>query len=930
MRKVKSTEIESVAKLSQDKVYQELGTNGAGLNESEVAQRQKQYGKNVLAKKKGTPLILTFLQNFTSLMALLLWVAGGISFIAQLTELGIAIWAVNVINGLFSFWQEYQASKATAALNDMLAESSQVIRNKTAQKVPAAQLVPGDIVKLAEGDSVPADIRLLDAHDLRLDQSTLTGEVDLVSKNAEPDTQKDSSHAAITNFVYSGTSVMKGNATGVVVKIGMQTDFGRIASLTQNVKDELSPLQKELNTLTKQISLLAIFVGVLFFVAAVFFVKYPLVKSFIFALGMIVAFIPEGLLPTVTLSLAGAVSRMARKNALVKKLSSVETLGSASVICSDKTGTLTQNQMTVVHLWTLLNSYHVSGQGYAPHGGIYDGPKKITATKDQELKELLAGGLLADNAQIQPPDKKHRDYVCIGDPTEGCLEVVAQKGGLDPQGERKSDPRQKEFAFDSQRKMMTVVIAKSNEHFFDSFTKGAPDSVLQKCTTYFNNGATEPLTKQKINEIQEANDGYAKQGLRVLAVAGKVLDPQAVKDPESLDQQEVESKLTFLGLTAMYDPPRKQALTAAKECRRAHIKVIMITGDNGLTAQTIARKIGIVDSNKPVKVVTGQELDQMDDDTLRQDLKQEIVFARMAPEQKYRVVSLLQEEGHIVAVTGDGVNDAPALKKADIGVAMGKTGTEVAKEAADMVLTDDNFASIVAAVKEGRGVYSNIRKFLLYILNSNLPEAIPSALFLFSGGKIPLALTVMEILAIDLGTDMVPALGLGRQAAEKEVMDRPPRAPQEHLINNKVLLKAFTWYGASASLLAICGYFLNNALNGHYYPALASSGFDYRQATTVTLGAVIFCQMATVLNCRFETETLFTHRNFFSNSLVYTGIVLEGILLLCMCYVPFLQDIFGTAPLDLASWLFLFCLPVPLVLLDEARKYLLRKNQATS
>lgn len=309
--------------------------------------------------------------------------------------------------------------------------------------------------------------------------------------------------------------------------------------------------------------------------------------------------------------------------------------------------------------------------------------------------------------------------------------------------------------------MMTVVIAKNNEHFFDSFTKGAPDSVLQKCTTYFNNGVTELLTKQKINEIQEANDGYAKQGLRVLAVAGKVLDPQAVKDPESLDQQEVESKLTFLGLTAMYDPPRKQALTAAKECRRAHIKVIMITGDNGLTAQTIARKIGIVDSNNPVKVVTGQELDQMDDDSLRQDLKQEIVFARMAPEQKYRVVSLLQEEGHIVAVTGDGVNDAPALKKADIRVAMGKTGTEVAKEAADMVLSDDNFASIVAAVKEGRGVYSNIRKFLLYILNSNLPEAIPSALFLFSGGKIPLALTVMEILAIDLGTDMVPALGLG-------------------------------------------------------------------------------------------------------------------------------------------------------------------------
>ncbi|GBG93727.1 cation transport ATPase [Ligilactobacillus salitolerans] len=924
MRKIGNLEIEQIAKLAQNDVYQQLGTSSNGLDRAEVQKRQEKYGKNILAKEKKTPLLITFLQNFTSLMAVLLWVAGGISFIAGLTELGIAIWSVNLINGLFSFWQEYQASKATAALNEMLAESSSVLREGKQQDVPAEQLVPGDIVNLAEGADIPADIRLLSSNGLRVDQSTLTGEVDPINKNADPFTGQTDTVSELKNFIFSGTSIIKGNATGVVVKIGMKTSFGQIASLTQNVQSELSPLQKELNVLTKQISLLAISIGALFFLAAVFLVHYPLIKSFIFALGMIVAFIPEGLLPTVTLSLAGAVSRMAQKNALVKKLSSVESLGSASVICSDKTGTLTQNQMTVLHLWTPLRSYHVTGQGYAPHGSIYDGPHQRSVKNDPELAELLAGGLLADNAKIEEPNDKHSGYACIGDPTEGCLEVAAQKGGFNSAAERKQHPRQKEFPFDSDRKMMTVVIEKGQERAFDSYTKGAPDNVLAKCSTYFSAGKSLPLTDSKKAEINAANDGYAKQGLRVLAVAGKIL-PKDTK-ASNLEEDQVESELTFLGLTAMYDPPRPEVKKAAAECRKAKIKVIMVTGDNGLTAETIAKRIGIVDRKKNVKVITGAELNKMNDNALKDALRGEIVFARMAPEQKYRVVDNLQQMKQIVAVTGDGVNDAPALKKADIGVAMGKTGTDVAKEAADMVLTDDNFASIVAAIKEGRGVYSNIRKFLLYILNSNLPEAIPSALFLLSGGKIPLALTVMEILFIDLGTDMAPALGLGRQATEKEVMNQPPRSTKEHLINKTVLLKAFTWYGALAALLSTVGFFLNNAFNGHYYPALPTAGWDYRQATTLALGAVIFCQMATVLNCRFDTETLFTKQNFFSNSLVYTGIILEGLLLLALCYVPFLQEIFGTARLLLSDWVFLFCLPLPLILLDELRKYLVRKN----
>ncbi len=930
MRKVTENNIEKAAGLKEEDVFTQLGTGKKGLTSEEAKARRSQFGANILSKGKSTPLALTFLKNFTSLMAILLWIAGGIAFVAGLVELGIAIWAVNLINGLFSFWQEFQASKATAALNSMLAQNSQVVRDGKQTKVLANDLVPGDIVILDEGDGVPADIRLLSASGLRVDQSTLTGEVDPIDKNERVYTQKGTEHSSIKNIVFSGTSVMKGHCTGVVVKIGMETDFGKIAALTQNVANKLSPLQKELNVLTKQISLLAVSIGLIFFLSAAFLVHYPVVDSFVFALGMIVAFIPEGLLPTVTLSLAGAVSRMARKNALVKRLSSVETLGSASVICSDKTGTLTRNQMTVGHLWTLMDSYHVTGPGYDPNGGIFNGPKRMHTGQDPELDELLAGGLLSENAKIKGPSKGHPGYSVIGDPTEACLEVVAQKAKIDTQEERKKHPRLREFPFDSDRKMMTVLVERKDQRQFDSYTKGAPDSVIDKCTTYFVKGEEKELTSSQKGEINEANDGYAKQGLRVLAVAGKRLAKKGSLDSDKITQSQAETELTFLGLVAMYDPPRPEAVKAAKECRKARIKVIMVTGDNGLTAESIAKKIGIVDSKKDINVVSGPQVQKMTDQELTKALAGQIVFARMAPEQKYRVVSLLQKMGHIVAVTGDGVNDAPALKKADIGVAMGQTGTDVAKEAADMVLTDDNFASIVAAIKEGRGVYSNIRKFLLYILNSNLPEAVPSALFLFSGGKIPLALTVMEILLIDLGTDMLPALGLGREVPESEVMSGPPRRPSTHLITKKLLVKAFCWYGALASVISIGGYFFSNAVDGHYYPNLAASGMDYRQATTVVLGSVIFCQMAAVLNCRYNQESLFHRNRFFSNGLIYGGIIFEGALLLCMCYVPFLQQVFGTAPLVLRDWIFLFCIPLPLIFLDEVRKYFSRKLSVPS
>lgn len=918
----KSLSLEEIAQEDdQTRLLTELQTSRTGLTKDEVSRRQAHDGPNVLKQIKGASWLTKFTQNFTSMMAILLWVAGAIAFVAQLEELGIAIWLVNIINGLFSFWQEYQAGKETDALSKMLPSYSRVVRDGHDQKVLTSDLVVGDIVKLEEGDNVAADIRLLAATQVQVDQSALTGEVNPVNKGAQAIDPTGKNHFEFGDIVFSGTSLVKGNLVGVVVKIGMATDFGKIAELTQQVKEDISPLQKELNTLTKQLSVLAVSIGLIFFLVATLFVHYPLVKSFIFALGMIVAFIPEGLSPTVTLSLAGAVKRMARQNALVKKLASVETLGAASVICSDKTGTLTQNQMTVSSLWTVAKHYQVTGEGYEAKGKVVDGPRQVNEETDADLYELLRGGLLADNARLVPPDDHHPRYTVLGDPTEACLEVVAKKAGLNAHDERQVSPRQRELPFDSERKMMTVIVKADPTHPFNTYTKGAPNQVLKHCTSYLNHGQVLALTDEVRQQIDAANDGYARRGLRVLAVAARTYQG----DPSDATIANVETGLTFIGLSVMLDPPRKEVAAAAQLCHRAHIKIIMMTGDYSLTAESIARQIGIVLPDQPVTVITGDQLKTMAKADLKQALADQVIFARMAPEQKYDVVTTLQEMGEVVAVTGDGVNDAPALKKADIGVAMGLTGTDVAKQAADMILTDDNFASIVAAIKEGRGVYQDIRKFLLYILNSNTPEAVPSLLFLLSGGTIPLALTVMQILSIDLGTDLIPALGLGKEVAEASVMDRPPRSKQEHLITKNLLLKAFTWYGLLSSLLCVAGFFFANAINGHAFPALATSGFDYRQATTMTLAVIIFCQIAAVLNIRYETQSVF-NRHFFDNSMIFLGIIFEVVLLLCLTYVPVLQDVFGTVPLGPAQWLFLLCIPLPLILLDEGRKWLIRHH----
>lgn len=915
--------------LSVPEVWAACQTHTEGLTKLEAAERLQRYGSNTIHEVKGKSLVVKFLSNFTHLMAILLWVGGIIGFIAQMPQLGIAIFMVNIINGVFSFAQEFRAEKATEALRKLLPAYANVIREGQQQRILAEELVPGDVIVLSEGDRVSADARLVEDNDLRCDQSTLTGESNAVRKTREAMPGTGMAHTEQPNLVFAGTNVAAGGGTAVVFATGMNTEFGKIAGLTQSQKEELSPLQRELGRLTKMVSFMAIGIGAFFFIAAILVAKENVAESFIFAMGMIIAFVPEGLLPTVTLSLAMGVQRMAKRHALIKRLSAVETLGCTTVICTDKTGTLTQNEMTVSDLWLPSHQLKVTGVGYAPEGQILLDRVPVSPETDRELHELLIATSLCNNSRLVPPGGDSSHWTVLGDPTEAAMRVAAQKGGLDLDAEARRTPRLRELPFESNRKRMSTihqVTDPASKAVRVAYVKGAPKEILDLCTHVSRDGHEESLDESLRTQIMSANDGYARSGLRVLAVALRWL-PRDVALPASLSAytpQLVEQNLTFLGLVAMADPPRPEVAAAVEECYHSGIRIIMITGDYGLTAESIARRIGIVKGDHP-RILTGIDLEQIDEDGLEEALRDEVIFARVAPEQKLRVVTALQEMGNVVAVTGDGVNDAPALKKADIGVAMGICGTDVAKEAADMILTDDNFASIVSAVEEGRAVYNNIRKFVTYILNSNFPEAVPFIIYLFSRGVIPLALTVMQVLSIDLGTDMVPAIALGTELPEAGVMDRPPRSQKEPLLTRGVLSRAI-WYGMIESTAAMASFFFVYWLNG-WRPGMpmASSGTVYRLATTMTLGAIVFSQIGVVFNCRTERASIFKV-GFFTNRMVLIGIACELTLLSLYAYLPFLHGLFNTAPLGLREWAFLVIWAPMIFLLDEMRKAFLRKR----
>ncbi len=938
---------EKIHTLSAAEVYRTLATRPAGLTQAEAETRLRQTGPNVLREAKGKPLYLKFLANFTHLMALLLWLGGVAAFVAQMPQLGIAVWMVNVINGAFSFWQEFRAEQATAALKRLLPIYAHVLRDGEEERILAEALAPGDVILLTEGDHLSADARLVQESELRVDQSTLTGESRPVRKVSDPVHAENLSRPELPNLIFAGTTVAAGTGKAVVYATGMNTQFGKIAHLTQSVGDELSPLQREMATVTKVVTVVALAIGALFFVLAAALAGITLIESFIFALGMIVAFVPEGLLPTVTLALAMGTQRMARRHALIKKLSAVETLGCTTVICTDKTGTLTQNEMTVRALWVGGRRLTVSGVGYAPDGqvrpeggGAEPPPSALDAAKGEDLYQLLVAAALCNNARLVPPNgtgevtSASSQWAILGDPTEAALKVAALKGGVDLAAEEHRLPRWRELPFDSRRKRMSTIHLPVDAEepgrthsrlpsAFIVFVKGAPKEVLDLCTTIRLNGQDTPLDDDRRAQIMAANDDYARNGLRVLAVARRhwPASPAPDKSGEAaFTAERVECDLTFLGLAAMMDPPRAEVSAAVETCRRAGIRVVMITGDYGLTAESIARKIGIIQSDRP-RIVTGIELEGLDDAALQVALDGEVIFARVSPEHKLRVVATLQAMGNVVAVTGDGVNDAPALKKADIGVAMGRSGTDVAKEAADMILTDDNFASIVNAVEEGRAVYANIKKFTTYIFTSNTPEAVPFILFALSRGRIPLALNVMHVLAIDLGTDIVPALALGAEAPEPGVMDRPPRNLQEHVITRSLLVRAYFWLGlvqAAAAMAAFYFMYWTSGFGGSWLD-LPGSGPLYQAATAMALAAVVTTQIGNLFAQRSERVSAL-RLPLFNNPMIWVGISTELALVLLIVYVPLFQGFIGTGPFPVENWLFLFAWMPALLLVDEVRK----------
>jgi magnesium-transporting ATPase (P-type) len=900
------------------KVYEALNTRLQGLTEAEAQERLEHFGRNAIREVKGKPLILKFASNFTHLMAILLWLGGIVGFIAQMPQLAIAIWMVNVINGVFSFWQEFRAEKATEALRRLIPHYVRAMRDGEELRILAEELVPGDIMLLAEGDLISADARLVQEAELRMDQSTFTGESHPVRKTSEALLRRDLARAEIPNLVFASTSVAAGTGKAIVFATGMETEFGKIAHLTQTVEEELSPLQKEMALATKIVTAIAVGVGLLFFVLAIAVARVSLAESFIFAMGMVVAFVPEGMLPLVTLALAMGVQRMVSRHALIKRLSAVETLGCATVICTDKTGTLTQNEMTVRDIWVGGRWLAVTGVGYAPEGQILNQGQALPTPVEGDLRLLLVAAGLCNNARLLPPNGESSRWTILGDPTEAALRVVAAKVGLDLEAEGQETPRVRELPFESRRKRMSTVHRLRGARM--AYVKGAPKEVLALCTQVIWNGELRPLDEELRALIAAVNDDYARGGLRVLAMAMRELS----MDVSEYTSETIETELTFLGLMAMMDPPRPEVVEAVEKCHHAGIRIVMITGDYGLTAESIAQRIGIIKGHQP-RIVTGVELDNMDDEALRAALQGEVIFARVAPEHKLRVVSALQQMGHVVAVTGDGVNDAPALKKADIGVAMGIAGTDVAKEAADMILTDDNFASIVNAVEEGRGVYANIKKFCTYIFTSNTPEAVPFILFVLSGARIPLGLTVMQILSIDLGTDMVPALALGAEPPEPGLMDKPPRSLKEHVINGSLLLRAYPFLGMIQSLAAMAAFYFQYWVNGYWgqWLDLPGSGQLYQSATAMALACVVTTQIGNLFAQRTERISFF-RRKLFTNPLIWVGIATELILVNLLIYVPFFRGLFGTAPFALKNWLFLFAWTPSLLLADELRKALLR------
>jgi len=886
-------------RMKVQEVLDDLQTAVNGLETNEAARRIDQYGKNELTAKIEVPRWMLFVSQFKDLLVITLMAAAAISLIIGSIRDAVVMIIIVLINAFIGFLQEYKVSRILESLKNLIKSPARAVRGGELAEIPQDQLVPGDIVQLEAGDKIPADIRVIESFDLRTEDFALTGESMPQGKNSMAITE-DCVIGDRDNMVFMGTTVTSGSATGVIVRTGMETEMGRIAGMTQTTEEVASPLERELGALARWLTITVVIIGGVLFAVSLW-QGFSLFTSMVFALGIAVALVPQALPAQVTVALSTTSKRLAEHNVVVRSLPSVETLGSTSVISTDKTGTLTKNEMTVTAILFNGRHYSMTGVGYEPNGDMLgESGEPLDQKEIDEIEIMMDAATMASNAEIHAPDEEHDTWYPVGDPTEAALVTMSTKIGTRSPTEDEENPELKEFPFDSERKLMSSV-----RQFGDRdqlAMKGATVSVLAASKYIYRDGKAEPITEKDHDAIIAVNEEFSKKALRVLAIAYRPLD-QSGKD---YTLEEAEKDVTFLGLVGMTDPPREGVKEAIAVCHVAGIRTFIMTGDHQITAQAVGMEIGLSESGHPSPVITGQELKAMDDSGLAGAMSKEesLIFSRVDPEDKLRIVTLLEKDGEVVAVTGDGVNDAPALRKADIGVAMGKIGTDVAKEASELVLLDDSFPTLVEAVREGRIIYANLRKTVLASMTTNGAELFVVLLGLGAVALKDWAIPILaiQILAIDLLAEIMPLTCLTFDPGFEEIMKRPPRDLGEHILNRITSLQVI-FFGLLIGTLAFMNYALFMSRQGTTFTLDSADSLLYARATTITYLTIAFCQFVNILSHRFERSSIF-NSNFFSNRILLGSIGGSILLILLVVHTPVVKDFLRFAPLSWIDWLY--------------------------
>jgi Ca2+-transporting ATPase len=907
--------VQEIVNLKIDEAIQFMNTSPNGLTTNEANKRLAEHGQNVLIEKKRVSIASKFIVHLMDLFSVLLIIASILAAVGGMLELALAIFAVVLVNTFFSLIQEWRAEQAMEALKNWMPEQAKVMRDDELKKIPVKDIVPGDIIVFEEGDRVPADAYLIEAYELWTNNVPLTGESEPQPRVAKPGESHDKAYLDAQNLVFMSTSVAKGRGKAVVFATGMDTKFGQIAGLTQEITEEASPLQREIAHTAKITFIAAIVVGLVFFAIGSAWVHLKIFDSILFMIGVMVCCVPEGLQVTVSSALGINVLKMAKEKVLVRRLSAVQTLGSVTVICTDKTGTITTGEMTVKKIFLQNRVVEVSGVGFAPVGQFFSEGKLLEVGEIPDLERILEISALANTAKIERPSGKNKSWGVIGDPTDGALLVAALKYGFDSHVLLQQKPIVHLIPFDSKTKRITTFHKYGNKIF--AYTKGAPRTILNSSSRVMVGGRTEKMTPSHLHSFEEKIHEFGNEGLRVIAVAYKELPENTCYAP-----RDVEEGMTLVGLVAMKDPPRLDVKDAVKVAKQAGIKIVIITGDYGPTAQAIAEEVGIV-SSQGSRIITGINLESMSDEDIFDEVKHgEVIFSRVSPEQKLRIVKALKQKGEIVAVTGDGANDAPSLKDANIGVAMGVSGTDVAMEASDMVLLDDSFASIVKAVESGRAIYENIRRFIVYVFAHNWAELVPFVLYILL--RIPLPLLVVQVFAIDLVIDIIPSLALSREPPEPGIMQEAPRSTKERLFNKRAFIRS-VYVGLIIAAGAMFGCISAWHSGGwHFGMQLPTKDIVYVKGTTMMFAGIVVAQAGNVIASRTRRLSVFK-KSLTSNKWIWPGIAAQLSLLSAIVYLPPMQRFFGTTALGLKNWIFLLSLAVTVIAAEEVRKFFTRR-----